>query len=61
MSHTYIDEAFCRHCDKDTTHRIHDAEHERDSSNDWRTCLVCKWHWSGMTDRYEPPHTEEEK
>lgn len=50
----YQDEMFCRHCDKDTQHKIHDTDHERDSSGDWRECLVCHWTKSGHGE-YEPP------
>lgn len=56
----YNDEAFCDHCDKDTPHHIIDSEHERDSSGDSRTCLICKWTWRGYTGDYEPPFENDE-
>jgi len=55
MERKYQDEAFCDHCDRDTPHLFRDSGHERDSSNDTRECLVCRWYWSGLTDEYSPP------
>lgn len=52
----YEDERFCSHCDKDTKHRCRDSTHERDSSADWQTCLVCGWALSGMSSDPIPPH-----
>lgn len=37
----YFDEMWCPVCKKDTRQFIHDSEHERDSSNDWRICSGC--------------------
>lgn len=46
---------YCDHCERDTPHDAHDSGHERDSSGDWRECLVCRWRYSGLTGRYSPP------
>jgi hypothetical protein len=51
----YNDTRHCDHCDKDTPHECYDSGHERDSSNDWQRCLVCRWRASGMTGQYYPP------
>lgn len=51
----YEDEAYCDHCDDDTPHKFYDSGHERDSSNDRRTCLKCGWIHSGLTGEYTPP------
>jgi len=51
----YEDEAFCDHCGQDTRQRFHDSGHERDSSNDWRECLVCHWVKFGYADTFSPP------
>lgn len=55
----YRADGFCDHCDKDTLHDYQDSGHERDSSGDKRTCLECKWVWSGYTGEYEPPFEED--
>jgi hypothetical protein len=57
MSRSYIDTFFCEICEEDTVHSVYDAEHERDSSNDYRICRCCGSRWSGYTGEYEPPHT----
>jgi transcriptional regulator NrdR family protein len=49
---TYIDEGYCPNCDKDTQQRYVDSEHERDSSQDRRECLVCHWTYSGFTGKW---------
>lgn len=46
---------FCDHCDRDTPHDVVEGGHERDSSNDSRTCHVCGWTWYGMTGKYVDP------
>lgn len=54
----FRDIEFCDHCDTDTVHDIHESGHERDMSNDHRTCLVCGWRWFGLTGEYSPPYEE---
>lgn len=49
------DERFCDHCDEYTMHDIIDSTHERDSSSDWRECLVCGWTYNGLDGYYAPP------
>jgi RNase P subunit RPR2 len=55
-----IDEAFCDRCDRDTRHRFRWSEHERDSSNDMRTCLVCGWYRFGFDGVYRAPELDDE-
>ena len=38
---TYKDTYDCKICDKETMHEIYCTGHERDSSGDRKTCLVC--------------------
>jgi hypothetical protein len=45
----------CKHCDAETIHLCRYSGHERDSSRDWRKCLVCEWECFGITGEYEPP------
>jgi hypothetical protein len=52
---TYEDVEWCGHCEKDTKQTIHDSGHERDSSNDWRICHECLWHYSGWSGEWSPP------
>jgi ribosomal protein L44E len=50
----YIDDGYyCDICEAYTRQQVHDAEHERDSSGDWRRCLVCKGYYSGYTGKWE--------
>lgn len=51
----YIDERHCDHCDKETPHRCKDSTHERDSSDDYQECLVCKWWMMGYSRKYNAP------
>jgi hypothetical protein len=51
----------CDHCGKNTPHRYHDDGHERDSSHDWRQCLVCGWKAWGFTGEYQPDTLDEGK
>lgn len=51
----YKCEYHCPNCKKDTVHQCDDGGHERDSSGDLRTCDVCGWWRSGMSDQYHPP------
>lgn len=37
----------CPVCEEETQHLIHDAEHERDSSNDWSMCQTCGTRFDG--------------
>lgn len=55
MERDYDDEWFCDRCQQDTPHRVHESGHDRDMSNDWRECTVCRWRWSGLTGEYHPP------
>lgn len=50
---------YCQHCKADTLHEVDDSQHERDSSNDTRTCCICGWFYSGFTGKYSAPDTEE--
>lgn len=54
----YTDEAFCDHCGRDTEQLFHDGGHERDSSNDYQECLVCRWIKWGHGDTFRPPPKE---
>ena len=54
----YEDTAFCEHCQAETTHRFRGDGHERDSSGDMTTCLVCGYWESGMSIGLNPPSTE---
>lgn len=47
----YEDERFCEHCNAYTMHRCCDSGHERDSSNDYKECLICHWYRSGWSDQ----------
>lgn len=50
----YIDDGYyCKICDDYTKQQIHDAEHERDSSGDWRICLICNSYYSGYTGKWK--------
>lgn len=51
----YRDECFCDHCEKDTDHLCYCSGHERDSSGDWRQCLVCNYRYSGFDGKYHAP------
>ncbi len=55
MSDEYEDTRFCDNCDKYTTHRCKDSDHERDSSMDYQECLVCHWYMTGYDRRYNKP------
>jgi len=55
QSRDYEDDDFCDHCQKETKHLCHSDGHERDSSGDWRKCLVCGWRYSFYTGKYEEP------
>ncbi len=44
----YLASRYCDNCDRDTTHDSHDSGHERDSSQDYRKCLVCGFERWGM-------------
>lgn len=57
MSKDYIDEKWCPVCDDYTQQKIHDAEHERDSSNDYSVCLEC----NTWIDGWGQPHGQAEK
>jgi hypothetical protein len=50
-----IDDKFCKHCQKETSHKITDSGHERDSSGDYFECLECHWWGTGLADEYYPP------
>lgn len=39
----------CSECQKETLHLIIDGEHERDSSGDSETCLMCGTYFSGYS------------
>lgn len=56
----YEDDRFCEHCQADTPHQCRDGGHERDSSNDYQKCLVCRWFRFGMSGEYSPPMTDAE-
>lgn len=58
-SHVFEMDCFCDHCGEDTLHSVFDAGHERSSHSDTKTCLSCKWVWSGMTGDYHPPVGDE--
>lgn len=49
----YIDELYCDNCDKDTTQKIYESGHERDSSQDMFVCLECGFTCYGLTGEYE--------
>lgn len=51
----YQDERHCGHCQADTLHECRDSEHERDSSDDFQRCTVCRWYKTGHSRTYEPP------
>lgn len=53
---TYIDTKHCDHCDEETVHEIHNAGHERDSSNDWEKCLACGYIKFGHSDQQIEPY-----
>jgi len=55
MPETFQMETFCDHCDKDTMHEFYDAGHERDSSCNLETCMVCRWWKSGFSSVQHPP------
>lgn len=58
---TYVDDEVCDFCDTETKHVIHDENHERDSSNDWKVCLGCGWRTSGYSsysEHVEPEYLE---
>lgn len=55
MSDPYKDERHCDHCQADTPHKCQDSNHERDSTGDQQTCLVCGWWRSGFDGKYYPP------
>lgn len=57
MPKTYDDEDWCGICKADTIQTIHDSEHERDSSGDWRKCHKCGGTYSGMTGEWEKAKT----
>lgn len=57
-SRMVVEDCFCDHCKRSTPHEIIDSGHERDSSYDRRICLRCRWAWTGMTGKYEPPYEE---
>jgi hypothetical protein len=57
----YTDFDFCPQCDIETQQTIKSADHERDSSNDTQTCLVCGWWKSFQFDEWNPPATDEEE
>lgn len=50
-----FDEHYCDHCEDYTMHKCRYDDHERDSSGDWFVCQICKWEYSGLTGKYEPP------
>ncbi len=44
----YRDDRYCDRCDRETLHDCKDSGHERDSSQDYRKCLVCGLERWGM-------------
>lgn len=54
MSKEYVGIEDCPFCKKECFIRIHDSEHERDSSNDSKRCLHCDGHYYGLTGKWYP-------
>ena len=52
---TVIDERYCDNCDDFTMQSCIDSTHERDSSADWRKCLVCEFEYDGISGKYYKP------
>lgn len=48
-------EHYCDNCDEDRPHLGEYSNHERDSSGDCFECLVCRWVYTGISGRYNPP------
>ncbi len=55
MRKYYNDDRFCGHCNKETTHKCYDTNHERDRSWDYEECLICHYHKYGVSDEQYPP------
>jgi hypothetical protein len=53
---TWKDTKLCDHCGIHTLHEFYDAGHERDSSHNRETCMVCGYYRLGMSDRLWEPH-----
>lgn len=53
MNVKYKDDAYCPFCEKDTQHEYISAGHERDSSHDKETCLVCGAYRYGASDKWQ--------
>lgn len=50
-SETFVDEAFCPLCKKETRQQFYFDGHERDSSGCWQQCLECHARkWGSSTD-----------
>jgi len=48
-----IDILYCGNCDKDTTQKVFDSGHERDSSHDRFECTECGFVKYGITGTWE--------
>lgn len=46
---TFEMDMWCDHCGRDTNHKVVSQGHERDSSYDTETCMVCGWYRMGLT------------
>ena len=56
----FEDTKYCDNCNKETNHEIYSSDHERDSSGDTETCLVCGYYKTGYSDElYKPVTTSE--
>lgn len=58
MKYKHVDWLYCPNCKKETDHLARFTDHERDTSADHFICQVCKWEYSGVTGKYEPPCDE---
>lgn len=52
-SNEYLDEDYCPNCNKNTRVAFYSAGHERDSSQDFRQCTVCRWVKLDHADEWE--------
>ena len=50
---------YCSNCEEDTPQIVEESGHERDSSNDSKTCTICNWRWSGWTGEYSEPYKDD--
>lgn len=58
VAEIFEDEGWCDICKAKTMRTFYLSGHERDSTNDWQHCHVCKGRWSGYTGTWEKYQSE---